>query len=437
VFSLLSLYWLQSFASSAQVTRAAAREDSGSLRQAEPAGHWVPRQESGNQFETKLLALDYQLSTTMRVIDSHAYCFKPADDPAGHASDEEHLRWVQGSHAGHHQPAWRVRDRAPASSRSLDPTGAFRLAELPNLDFRVDHALGRVLWTDEGEDFTKQYYPLNLRNLELTPHSLIAEMDYAGVDKTLLHTDPTLGREASFQAECVRCYPDRLWSMAPVDEWRIRQETDAVIDEVVAAIQTYKLHAIKFIPQLAYLDSATPWNDGPYRPFWEVATSLKVPIFFTLGNGPLEFGSVSADRQRAGYLNEHGILLRWMERYPDTVCSLTHGFPWRLFVDGDVIRLPDEIWAPFKNPSLHLEVCFPVRIGDLFDYPYREVWPTLEAMMKRLGADRLLWGTDMPFQNRFCTYRQSRHWLERYCSFLGDDELAWILGGTAAKILGV
>jgi predicted TIM-barrel fold metal-dependent hydrolase len=99
--------------------------------------------------------------------------------------------------------------------------------------------------------------------------------------------------------------------------------------------------------------------------------------------------------------------------------------------------LPDEIWEPFANPQLSLEVCFPVRLGDWFDYPYAQVWPTLEQMVERVGADRLVWGTDMPFQNRFCTYQQSRAWIEKYCDFLSADDLALIMGGTAARILGL
>ena len=129
--------------------------------------------------------------------------------------------------------------------------------------------------------------------------------------------------------------------------------------------------------------------------------------------------------------------MRWMERYPDMVCSLTHGFPWRAFVDKDRITLPDEIWNPFKNPKCNIEVSFPVRIGDLFEYPYREAWPTLEQMLRRVGAGQLLWGTDMPFQNRFCTYRQSRVWIEKYCTFLDKDSLGKIMGGTAARLLGL
>ena len=373
------------------------------------------------------------------IIDSHLYCFEPIDAPAGFASGEEHLRWVQGPHARHHQPAWRVRDRTPASSKPLDPEGTRDLSRQPNVNFRVDRDRGRVVWTVDGEDYTKHFFPPNLRNVEFTPHSAVAEMDYAGVDVALLHTDPMLGRDSAFLADCVRQYPDRLRSMAPVDEWRIVDETDAVITELKTSIRTHGLHAIKFIPPLAYMGSTEPWDDGPYRPFWQAATALKVPVFFTLGTGPHEEGRALTDQEsRAGYIEELRILMRWMDRYPDTVCSLTHGFHWRLYLHGNGLEIDtDAIWDPFENPNCHIEVGFPVRLGDLFDFPYREVWPMFEQMVERIGADQLLWGTDMPFQNRFCTYRQSRDWIEKYCDFLTPADRTAIMGGTAARILGV
>ena len=372
------------------------------------------------------------------IIDSHAYCFPPADSARGYSSSEEHLRWVQATHAGHHQPAFRIRDRALGPSDVLAPEGRRELDNLPDLRFRINKPRGRVVWNYQGEEYTKHFFPPNLRDCEFTPFSLNCEMDYADVDVALLHTDPMLVRDSTYLKECVERFPDRLRLMAPVDEWRIHDETDAVIDELTTAIKVHGLHAIKFNP-LGYMVGPEPWDDGVYRPFWEEATSLGVPVFFTLGGGPEAKAGLrpSITEQRAGYLGELRILMRWMERYPDNVCSLTHGFPWRTFLEGDHIELPDEIWEPFQNPNCNLEVCFPVRLGDLFDFPYREVWPTLEAMVDHIGADHLLWGTDMPFQNRFCTYRQSREWIEKYCTFLSKDDLGLIMGGTAARILGL
>ena len=149
------------------------------------------------------------------IVDSHAYCFEPIDSPAGFASGQEPLRWVQAAQAGHHQPAWRIRDRVPASSQALAPEGRRCLSHLPDVDFRADHQRGRVVWTIDGDDFTKQFFPPNLRGLEFTPHSLMAEMDYAGVDAALIHTDPMLGRDSAYLARCVKLYPQRIRSMAP------------------------------------------------------------------------------------------------------------------------------------------------------------------------------------------------------------------------------
>jgi predicted TIM-barrel fold metal-dependent hydrolase len=372
------------------------------------------------------------------ILDSHMYCFEPLDDPGGHVTGQEHLRWVQRAHGQHHQPAFRVCDRAPAPSHVIGPSDPAHPDALPDVNFRVDHERGRVVWTIDGEDFTKHFLPPALHDTQFTAHAAVAEMDYADVDVALLHTDPMLGRDSAYLGRCVQQYPDRLRSMAPVDEWRIRDETDAVINELDTAINVHGLHAIKFIPPVRFPDHPEPWDDGPYRPFWQFATSLRVPVFFTLGSGPPELKGRATDADhRKGYLGEQNTLMRWMQRYPDTVCSLTHGFPWRLYVDGERLAVPDAIWEPFENPNCNMEVSFPIRLGDLFDYPYRQVWPMLEQMLERIGADHLLWGTDMPFQNRFCTYRQSRQWIEKHCDFLSPQDLASLMGATAGRILGI
>lgn len=364
------------------------------------------------------------------------YSFAPLDSSAGHRSARDPLRFAQAAHSGHHQPAFYLRDRAPCDSRVLDPNGAGPLGELPDVRFRADPEAGRVVWTIDGRDCTKHIFPPNLRNLEFTPHSLICEMDHAGVDVALLHTDPMLGRDSAYLADCVRAYPGRIYSMAPVDEWRIATDADAVIEELTTAIKTHRLHAIKFIPPYAYRGSPEAWDDGPYRTFWQAATALRVPVFFTLGTTQTRPATTPEDHL-AGYREELNILMRWMNRYPDTLCSLTHGFPWRVLLEKDRIKFPGWIWEPFANPSCNVEVCFPIRVGDLFEYPYRELHPALETMLQRIGAPQLLWGTDMPFQNRVCTYRQSRRWIEEHCAFICARDRELLMGATASRILGL
>ena len=104
------------------------------------------------------------------IVDSHAYVFLPGTSRLGMPTPKSTWPGPRRLTAGHHQPAWRIRDRAPASSEPLAPGGFKSLSDLPDVNFRVDHERGRVVWTVDGEDFTKQFYPPNLRNLEFTPH---------------------------------------------------------------------------------------------------------------------------------------------------------------------------------------------------------------------------------------------------------------------------
>mgnify|MGYP001186575669 CR=1 FL=1 len=368
------------------------------------------------------------------IVDSHAYCFPPGDSKAGYSNVRQHLNWIQSEHAKHHQPAWNIRDRSPAPSMDIGPAIPGAWSTLPDVNFRIDHSFGRVIWTLDGEEYTKQFYPPNLRNLEFTPQGLIAEMDYAGVDVALLHTNPMLCCENAFQADCIASYPNRFYSMAHIEEWRIISETEQVLQKLRVAIEVHGLHALKFNAPLSYYQSDQPWCAPAYKTFWDAVKGLNIPVFFTLGEGKR---SSSPTDPLQGYMDELQVLIQWMEQYPDIVCSITHGFPWRMFIKGDYIIFPPEVWKPFENPNLSLEICFPVRIGDLIDYPYRSVWPALEQTVDEIGLDHLMWGTDMPFQNRFCTYRQSRDWIENYVDFLDHDSLAKLMGGTASRILGI
>ena len=365
------------------------------------------------------------------IVDSHAYCFPAPDTRAGHATAEAHLAFWQWAHASHHQPAFRIRDRAASDARVLlDPMAPPPL-HLADRAFRVDPGRTRMIWTVDGEDHTKHFLPPN--TIDYSPAQLVTAMDDAGVDWALLHVDATLSRDVEYQAAAVRSYPDRLRSMASIDEWRIADEPDVVIRQATDAIEVHGLHALKIIPTYAYVLHGDRGFDTPgWRPFWDAVTRLGVPFFFTLGARP---GSTDP---LTGFLDEVWTLARWLDRYPDVRASITHGFPWRELLVGDRIEIPAAFWEPFRDrPGLSLEVSFPVRIGDRLDHPWRGCLPGLEAMVEHVGADRLLWGTDMPFQDRFCTYRQSREWIERDATFLDRAQLAAIMGGTAARILGI
>lgn len=67
----------------------------------------------------------------------------------------------------------------------------------------------------------------------------------------------------------------------------------------------------------------------------------------------------------------------------------------------------------------------------------REVWPIPVENVERIGAYRLLLGTDVPFKSRFCANRQWRDWIEKCRDFLNQKDLDMIKGRTDACILGL
>ena len=50
--------------------------------------------------------------------------------------------------------------------------------------------------------------------------------------------------------------------------------------------------------------------------------------------------------------------------------------------------------------------CFRYSWGAIWEYPWKETEPTIVECLEKVGAKRLIWGTDLPMVARFCTYRQ-------------------------------
>ena len=58
-------------------------------------------------------------------------------------------------------------------------------------------------------------------------------------------------------------------------------------------------------------------------------------------------------------------------------------------------------------------------------------------MRDLFSASRLVWGSDMPNVERFCTYRQSLDYVRRHCAFLSATEKDAVLGGNIAELFGL
>ena len=137
------------------------------------------------------------------IIDAHAYCFPPLGEANGFPTVAEHLQYLQREMADHHQPVWRVRDRARVGDNTmLASPGDATLAGLKNVDFRSG-GYGRFVWTVDGDDYAKQYLPPYLVDSSHPAETLIAQMDYVGIDRSVLHVNPIMGLLNDYVADSV------------------------------------------------------------------------------------------------------------------------------------------------------------------------------------------------------------------------------------------
>lgn len=370
------------------------------------------------------------------IYDGHAYCFPDLRGKAGFDDRDQFRKHLQLGIARHFQPVWRARDRTPADAGGLaDPDGGWDFAALKDAQFRAA-GHGRFEWTVDGETYVKQYMPPSVIDMGYSAESLVAEMDYAGVDMAMIHRTPYLGIGNDFTAECCRRFPDRLQGLAHVEEWLAGTDVDGSIAKLERAIRDQGLHGVQFLPDhLPLYGQSEDWTRDELTPFWDAVAGLGVPLFITPSYSSLATRKGAPVDALVGQLR---LIDGWMERYPDVPLVLTHGLSWRMFIGDDGLNIPDAVYdAVPGSPNFYMQLLFAIFLGGLWDYPMHEIRPTMEQLVERVGVERLMWGTDIPMVMRFYTYRQNLEHIRIASDFLPDDQVGLIVGGNMARLMGV
>jgi predicted TIM-barrel fold metal-dependent hydrolase len=362
------------------------------------------------------------------IVDSHAHIFQHWAGPGGHPSREVHWRYMQKNVTRPSAKVRRMRDRAPA-----DAGGLFRKGDNAWTGLREDVAFrvgtyGRLEYTVDGEDYCVQYMPVGMAQLECPPELMVAQMDYAGVDHCVLQAGMSYGRMNDYNALAQRQYPDRFTGLAHVDE--PLADTPAERAELDRAIRGLGLRGLYYsIESFARHGFRWHFDDARFDGFWEQVAGLGVPVFFEPSGAPAY--------DEASWIANLARLDALLTRFPRTRWLLVVGPPVGVFAPRGEWRFPEPVARTLGRANLWIEVCFPIAWGGTWDYPYPEAQALIRGLRDRFGADRLVWGSDMPNVERFCTYRQCRDYVLRYCDFLSAREKDLVLGSTVAELCGI
>jgi predicted TIM-barrel fold metal-dependent hydrolase len=360
------------------------------------------------------------------IIDCHAHVFQHWQGACGHPSSAVHLKYLQKVVTRPAARAFRVRDGKEVKPTMLFRAGDNTWAGLTDVHFRAGR-FGQLAFTYEGDDYYVQYLPVGMQELVCPPELMLAQMTIADVDHCILQAGGGYGAMNDFNAFTQNQYPEKFTGLLNVDE--ATADTPETLAEVDRAVQSLGLRGLYYAQDFSRHGYARNVDHDDFRPFWDKVVSYGLPVFIELSSTP--------SYDRASYLRNLAALDVLLRRYPAHRFLLVMGPPVTHFGASGTWEFPDDVRAVYKRDNLQIEVMFPITWGGTWDYPYPEAQALIRGMRDMFGAGKLIWGSDMPNVERFCTYRQSIDYVRKYCPFLSADEKDRILGGNAAELLRI
>jgi predicted TIM-barrel fold metal-dependent hydrolase len=346
------------------------------------------------------------------VIDSHAHIFQHWAEACGHPSREIHRKFMQKVQTRPAAKVFRARDGKEVRGALLYREEENSWAGLKDVDFRVGR-YGQLDFTIDGDDYYVQYLPVGMQELVAPPEGMLAQMTYARVDHCILQAGGGYGAMNDYNAFAQHQYPAKFTGLLNVDE--ARAHTEPMLRELERAYRQLRLQGVYYaLDTFARYNFDLAFNDRQLDIFWSAIDEWRLPVF-------LEAPAIP-DYDKASYIKNMVRLADLMKRFRNIQWLLVMGPPVRHFGMSGKWELPDEVMAAYRNDNLWLEVMFPITWGGVWDYPYPEAQALIRDMRDKFGASKLVWGSDMPNVERFCTYSQSVDYVRRYCDFLSTDE---------------
>ncbi len=330
------------------------------------------------------------------------------------------LQLYMGAHG---EPVRRIRDHSQVAAQTLHHGVLDGPASLRNVKFRVGR-YGRFEWTVDGEDLYIQFMPPSLQTMESPAEFMLQQMSRAGVDVGILQNARLYGRLNDFFADAVRRYPTKFIALADVEE--AAAHTDEQIGKLRHAVRVLGLRGLYYANRgLFTIGYAHMFDDRIFDPFWEEVRGLRIPVFW-------EIAGVPDPANGTLLLAEIERLNRWADRWPDVPSVWTHGFhPQQL------AEMPEPLDALLRREQFFVEILYPIHWARVHEYPFPELRPAIETLYRRVGGERLIWGSDMPNVERNCTYRQSLQYLRIVAEgLIPAADMDRVLGSNVLGLLG-
>jgi predicted TIM-barrel fold metal-dependent hydrolase len=281
---------------------------------------------------------------------------------------------------------------------------------------------GKVQW---GQQQTIRLLPpLNPATTCFPPEVLLENMDWAGVEKAVLLQGSFYGEANEYIWQAVKKWPDRFIGAAYVDPCApqamatFRQVTEEFGFRIIKFELSEAAGLTGLYPDMHLDEEAMAW-------IWAEAERRDLVITLDLG----AIGSRSYQTEAVRTL---------LERYPRLRVVIAH------LAQPPLSRPNDEalnrLWLDqillARHPQLWFDLSALPAYNPDEDYPFPMARQYIRQTVELVGAEKIMWGTDVPGLLSHATYLQLLSFVARHCDFLSPDDRQQILGGNAWRVYG-
>ena len=266
---------------------------------------------------------------------------------------------------------------------------------------------GRGIWAT-GE--IEQFFPAEYGDLGFSMDTLLRLMEESGVEHAVLLQGGNYGFHNDYAAEAARKHPDKFTAVGTLDPYGIN-----ALKIFEHFVRDYKFRALKFeVSQSWGLTGYHPYlklDDEAFARILEKANELSMTIVIDLGPmGTSSFDIPAIKKIATGY--------------PDITFVMTHCFFPR--EDGK-----NELRLEYMRQLVSDNFVFD--ISNISQIYWINPCTFLKKVRSILGAERMLWGTDIPYTLNQFTYRQMLEFVTESDIF-NPEELELVMGKNARRV---
>ena len=271
---------------------------------------------------------------------------------------------------------------------------------------------GKGIWAT-GE--VEQFFPAQYGDLGFRAEALLGLMEEAGIDHAVLLQGGNYGFHNDYCAEVARQYPGKFTAIATVDPYAFYVQD--ILDHLIG---DYGIRGLKF-------ELSQTWGMTGYHP----DAKLDGPVFArVLERAERENMTVTIDMGPMGTASfDTDAMINAANRYPGIQFIFCHCcFPCD---DGQNGRRL-ELMSQMKEAGILFDISNLLAV-----WPEEPPFPKKHAFLKEVkavvGAERMIWGTDVPGILRKFTYKQLMAMVTDSGAFT-PEELALVMGENARKV---